>query len=101
MIVVCTFISPFEKDRDFVRSLMPDGRFFEIYTRCSLDVCMRRDPNGLYAKAQKGEIKEFTGLASPYEEPRNPEFIAETDLHTVEESVESIITLLEKNGIIP
>lgn len=101
MIVVCTFISPFEKDRAFVRSLMPDGRFFEIYTRCSLDVCMRRDPNGLYAKAHKGEIKEFTGLTSPYEEPRNPEFIAETDLHTVEESVESIITLLGENGIIP
>jgi bifunctional enzyme CysN/CysC len=101
MVAVCTFISPFAKDRQFARSLIPEGRFFEIYTRCSLDVCMRRDPNGLYARAQRGEIREFTGITSPYEEPINPDLIIETDLYTVEESVESIIALLEENGIIP
>ena len=67
--VICTFISPFEKDRSFVRSLFPEGRFFEIYVKCDLDVCKRRDPNGLYRKTMAGEIKEFTGISSPYEAP--------------------------------
>jgi len=100
MIVICTFISPFEKDRTFVRSLMPEGRFFEIYTRCSLDVCRRRDPNGLYEKVTKGEIAEFTGISSPYEEPTQPEFVAETDLKTVDESITAILAILEKNNIV-
>ena len=60
-VVICTFISPFEKDRAFARSLFPEGRFFEIYVKCDLDVCKRRDPNGLYRKTMAGEIKEFTG----------------------------------------
>ncbi len=101
MIVICALISPFEKDRQFVRSLLPAGRFFEIYTQCDLDTCISRDPNGLYAKAINGQIKEFTGITSPYEEPKNPEYIAETGVRPVEEIVAAIIEMLEHNAIIP
>jgi bifunctional enzyme CysN/CysC len=68
-LVICCFISPFQSDRDFARSLLPAGRFLEVYVKCDLAVAKRRDPKGLYAKAIRGEIKEFTGIDSPYEEP--------------------------------
>lgn len=100
-IVICAFISPFEKDRAFVRSLFPDGRFLEVYVKCDLEVCKRRDPNGLYQKTVTGEIKEFTGISSPYETPRHPEIILETDLQSVKESVVHIIDRLKLAAIIP
>jgi len=90
-IVICTFISPFHEDRDFVRSIMADGAFHEIFIKCDLEVCKRRDPKGLYKRAANGEIKDFTGIDSPYEEPLNPDLVVETDIH----SVESIVTQLE------
>lgn len=89
-IVVCTFISPFYKDRQFVRSLYPEGRFIEIHVKCNINVCRRRDQKGLYKKADSGEIAEFTGITSPYEEPENPEIVIETDIMSVEESVSKI-----------
>lgn len=99
-IVICAFISPFKEGRDFARSLIPEDRFFEIYTRCSLDVCEKRDPKGLYKKARNGEIKDFTGISSPYEEPKDPELVAETDLQTVGELVEQIIDTLKENKLL-
>jgi len=90
-IVICTFISPFHEDRDFVRTIVPDGAFHEIFIKCDLSVCKRRDPKGLYKKAEAGEIKDFTGIDSPYEEPVNPEVVVETDI----QSVETIVTRLE------
>ena len=99
-IVICAFISPFERDRAFARSLIPKNRFFEIYTKCSLDVCKRRDPNGLYKKVKDGKIKEFTGISSHYEEPQNPEIIAETDLRTVDDIVAEITRLIKERKII-
>jgi bifunctional enzyme CysN/CysC len=99
-IVICAFISPFEQDRQSVRSLLPIGRFFEIYVKCDIEVCRRRDPNGLYKKVRTGKIKEFTGISSPYEEPQAPELVVETDLHSPEEIVDSIVHVLEENGII-
>jgi bifunctional enzyme CysN/CysC len=99
-IVICTFISPFEKDRMSVGSLFPTGNFFEIYVKCDLDVCRRRDPNGLYQKAFAGEIKDFTGVSSPYEAPCNPEITLETDLQSVEDSMAYIIDRLKLEGII-
>jgi bifunctional enzyme CysN/CysC len=97
-IVLCSFISPFQSERDFARSILPEGRFFEIYVKCDLEVCKRRDPKGLYAKALQGEIKNFTGISSPYEEPQNPEFVVETDLDSTEDIVEQIIQeLVQKN----
>ena len=89
-IVVCTFISPFYKDRQFVRSILPEGCFIEVYVKCDINVCKRRDPKKLYEKAESGEIPEFTGVTSPYEEPESPEIIIETDLMSVEESVAKI-----------
>jgi len=99
-IVICTFISPFEKDRSFARSLFPTDRFFEIYVKCPLEVCKSRDPNGLYRKATRGEIQEFTGISSPYEEPNNPEMIIETNLQSVEEGIQYLIKTLRQQGII-
>jgi bifunctional enzyme CysN/CysC len=97
-IVLCSFISPFQSERDFARSILPEGRFLEIYVKCDLEVCKRRDPKGLYAKALQGEIKNFTGISSPYEEPQNPEFVVETDLDSTEDIVEQIIReLVQKN----
>ena len=99
-LVLCTFISPFREDRRFARSLLPAGRFFEVYVKCDLEVAKRRDPKGLYARALRGEIKEFTGITSPYEEPEAAEFVIETDLISAEDAVEQIIVELAKRGVI-
>jgi len=95
-LVICTFISPFITDRAFVRSLLPAGRFFEIYVKCDLEVCKRRDPNGLYQKALQGKIQEFTGISSPYEEPENPDIVVETDLQSVDDILEHILATLKQ-----
>ncbi len=100
-VVLCSCISPYSRDRDYARSIVPDGRFFEVYTKCDLQVLKRRDPNGLYAKALSGEIKHFTGISAPYEEPSNAELVVETDMDTVELIVDRLLTLLERAGIIP
>ena len=99
-LVICTFISPFARDRAVARSLIPEGRFFEIHVSCDLEVCKRRDPNGLYAKAIRGEIKNFTGVSSPYEAPDNPEILLNTNLQSVEDSVACIMDRLKKREII-
>ncbi|NJN81356.1 MAG: sulfate adenylyltransferase subunit CysN [Caldilineaceae bacterium] len=99
-ITLCTFISPYRADRDFARSLLPNGRFFEVYVKCSLEVCKRRDPKGLYAKALAGEIKEFTGVSAPYEEPEQPEILVETDIQSVDEIVSAILQQLARHGIV-
>jgi bifunctional enzyme CysN/CysC len=99
-VVLCTFISPFRRDRDFARSLIPAGRFFEIYVKCDVATCEARDPKGLYARARRGEIPEFTGVSSPYEEPTAPELIADTETRSAEEIVEEILALLRARGIL-
>ena len=99
-VVLCTFISPYQADRNFVRSLMPADRFFEIFVKCDIEVCKRRDPKGLYAKALSGEIPNFTGISAPYEEPENPELIVETDLRSAEEIVDTIVETLRERSII-
>ncbi len=99
-IVVCTFISPFQKDRQFARSILPEGTFFETYVKCDLEVCKRRDPKGLYKKAESGEIAEFTGVSSPYEHPEHPEIIVETDIMTVEQCTAEMLKKLEDSQIL-
>ncbi|MBX3012069.1 MAG: sulfate adenylyltransferase subunit CysN [Caldilineaceae bacterium] len=99
-LTICTFISPFAEDRDFARSLLPQGRFIEVYVKCDIEVCKRRDPKGLYARALRGEIPEFTGVTSPYEEPQQPELIVETDLKSADELVEHILAYLIRQGIL-
>lgn len=98
--VICTFISPFSTDRAFVRSLFPKDRFWEIQVKCDLEVCKRRDPNGLYRKALAGEIDEFTGISSPYETPLHPELTVETVLQSREDIIKIILEKLKKDGVI-
>lgn len=100
LIVMTAFISPFRKDRDIVRELVQEGEFIEIFVKCPLDVCENRDPKGLYKKARNGEIKQFTGIDSPYEEPVNPEFVIETDKMSVDEAVKNIINYLVSKGVL-
>ncbi|CAN5908321.1 sulfate adenylyltransferase subunit CysN [soil metagenome] len=100
-LVLCTFVSPFPEDRERVRALLPEGSFFEIYVRCSLEECMRRDPKGLYAKAVAGKIESFTGVSSPYEPPEHSEIIVDTDRESVDTIVESILAELDRAGILP
>jgi adenylylsulfate kinase len=99
-IVLTTFISPFCEDREMVKNLFSNGEFFEIYVKCPLNVCEFRDPKGLYSKARKGEIQDFTGISSPYEEPENPDLLIETNLLTIEESAEKLISFLQEKEII-
>jgi len=104
-ICLTAFISPYRADRQGSREIAPEGAFIEVYTKCSLDECERRDPKGLYKKARAGEISEFTGISAPYEEPLNAEMVLETDKYSVEECVEQVIAylldneFLEVNGI--
>jgi len=100
VISLTAFISPFRADRDNVRHITSDEDFFEIYCKCSLDICESRDVKGLYKKARAGEIKEFTGINSPYEEPLNPEVTVDTGSETLEESAEKVLNLLIERGII-
>lgn len=95
------FISPYREDRNMVRDRFAEGEFIEIYVKCSLEECERRDPKGLYKKARKGEIKQFTGISAPYEEPINPEIIVESDKQSIEESVGQVMKYLKDNGYIP
>lgn len=100
VIVLTAFISPFRDDRAQVRKLVPHGEFFEIYCACPLKVCETRDVKGLYKRARAGEIKDFTGLSSPYEEPVAPELALDTGSLSLEESVQKLITLLVDRGVI-
>jgi bifunctional enzyme CysN/CysC len=91
VICITAFISPYRADRDMVRKIMPAGRFVEVYINAPLEVCERRDPKGLYAKARAKEIKEFTGISAPYEAPPHPEIELRTDQLSVPESVARIL----------
>jgi bifunctional enzyme CysN/CysC len=99
-VVICAFISPFIRDRRFVRSLFPEGSFFEVHVKCDLETCIQRDPHGIYKKALAGEIADFTGISSPYEEPEAPEMVAETDLHGADRIVDLLVQRLMKGKII-
>lgn len=100
-LVITSFISPYRRDRDNARALLPEGEFLEIFVQTSLEECERRDPKGLYKKARAGEIKEFTGISAPYEEPENPEIVINTENETKEESASYIARYLEDNKYIP
>ncbi len=97
-LALTAFISPYREDRDGVRALMPAGDFIEVFVDCSLEVCEARDPTGLYAKARRGEIPEFTGISAPYEPPVSPEIVLHSDRLTPEECVEQLLHYLDSNG---
>lgn len=94
LICITAFISPYQADRDLVRQMFPEGRFLEIYINAPLEVCEQRDPKGLYAKARANELREFTGISSPYEPPTKPELEIHTDQCTIPEAVTRILDQL-------
>ncbi len=96
--VTAAFVSPYREIRDEIRKEI--GNFVEVYVKCPVEVCIERDVKGMYKKALKGEIKNFTGIDDPYEEPLNPEVIVETDKETVEESVGKVMRKLAELGYI-
>lgn len=98
VIVLTSFISPYRDIRAYARQEI--GNFIEVYTKCPLEVCIQRDVKGMYQKAMRGEIKEFTGISDPYEEPLNPELVLETDRESLEESAGRVIAKLKELGYI-
>ena len=100
LLVMTAFISPFKADRQLVKDLVQQHEFVEIYMDTSLEVCEQRDPKGLYKKARSGQIKNFTGIDSEYEIPKNPELIINTAELSIEECADKIIIYLKDNKII-
>ncbi len=101
VIVLTAFVSPFRADRDKARALVEDGDFIEIFCSAELGVCEERDTKGLYAKARAGEIKEFTGISSPYEAPEAPELAVDTGAAELDACVEQVVNELIRREIIP
>jgi adenylylsulfate kinase len=101
VVVLTAFVSPFVADRQRARDLVEPGDFIEIHCAADLAVCEERDTKGLYAKARAGEIKDFTGISSPYEAPESPELRVETGGQSLEQSVEQVLTYLQAKGVIP
>jgi len=99
VISMTAFISPFRVDRKRIQDLLRDD-FMEIYCRCDIEVCEERDVKGLYRRAREGEIKDFTGISSPYEEPENPELVVDTGSWSLEECVDIIVRSLVERGIL-
>ncbi|HJN64182.1 MAG TPA: adenylyl-sulfate kinase [Flavobacteriales bacterium] len=99
-IVLTAFISPYREDRDSAREIIGNEDFIEVFVSADLSVCEERDPKGLYKKARAGEIKGFTGIDAPYEEPINPELVVETDKYNIKECAQIVIEYLVKEGII-
>ena len=95
LIVSTAFISPFQADRDLVRSLVDDGEFIEVFVDADLETCEARDPKGLYKKARAGEIPFFTGIDSPYEAPSSPELVIKSGEFSIEECAQQIVAHLE------
>lgn len=96
--VIVGLISPYRKTREYARSEL--DRFIEVFVKASVDECVRRDPKGLYKRALAGEIKQFTGIDDPYEEPLSPEISIDTEQETPEESAQKIFQFMEKAGYI-
>lgn len=100
LITLISFISPFNQDRIFARSLIRKGFFVEVYVKCPLQTCMKRDTKGLYDRALKGEINDFTGLTQTYEEPETPEIVLDTEDLGVGESARKVVDYLINRKII-
>jgi adenylylsulfate kinase len=100
--VIAAAISPYDETRRAARAMVEEfGAFVEVYVKASVDECARRDVKGLYQKAFAGEIKEFTGVSDPYEEPEDAELVLDTELHSPEESAALVLAKLEELGLVP
>ena len=102
VITLSSFVSPYREDRDRVRALHEEGDipFVEVFMKTSLEEAEKRDPKGLYKKARAGEIKNFTGIDDPYEEPLNAELVLDTEELTLEQEVEVLLDYLKQNGLV-
>ena len=100
VIALTAFISPFRNDRELVRKLVGEDDFLEIYCRCPLDVCESRDTKGLYSRARRGEVGNFTGISSPYEPPEHPGLVVDTGIESLDSSVDKVIALLIEREVI-
>lgn len=100
IVALNAFISPFMRDREAVQKLVGPDNFIEIYCRCPLEVCEQRDVKGIYKRARAGEIKEFTGISSPYEPPLHPDLVLDTDEIAPEEGAERVTQLLVQRGVV-
>ena len=100
IITITAFVSPFNNDRNKVRNIIGSKDFIEVYCSADIDVCERRDTKGLYKKARLGEIKEFTGISSPYEAPVNPEIVVDTGSLNLNDSVKEGINYLREQNLI-
>lgn len=100
VVALTAFISPVRSDRERARSLFPHGDFIEIYCAAPLDVCESRDVKGLYARARLGEIKDFTGISSPYEPPVKPDLVVDTGGLALSECVAQVMALLRVRGVV-
>ncbi|SDY85917.1 adenylyl-sulfate kinase [Nitrosomonas sp. Nm33] len=100
VIALTAFISPFRSDRERARNLFSHGDFIEIYCQAPLELCEKRDVKGLYRRARAGEVKEFTGISSPYEPPLNPELVVATDSLPLEDCVAQVLTMLRAREVI-
>lgn len=98
LVTLVSFISPFSAERDTAREVFAEGEFIEIYVKTSLEEAEKRDVKGLYAKARSGQLKNFTGIDSPYEEPKNPEIIVDTEKASAEECAGKILSYLSETG---
>lgn len=96
LITITAFISPFEKERQFVKELVGENRYLEVYVNCPIEECEKRDVKGLYAKARRGEITNFTGINSPFEEPQHPDVKVPTHQMSVDEGVELVYQALKE-----
>lgn len=100
LLVITAFISPFIQEREMIRNLVEKDEFIEIFVNTPLEVCEQRDPKGLYQKVRQGQIKNFTGIDSPYEVPINPEIILDTTQLNIQECCDKIMNYLKKNKYI-
>ena len=97
VVVLASFVSPYRENRQYARGLMGE-RFIEIFTDCPLEVCMQRDVKGMYQKALKGQIQQFTGVSDPYEPPERPELVLKTNEEAPSDSLRKLLNFLQQRG---
>jgi len=101
IIVLASFITPYPEDRQFLRDTFADDNFYLVYVKCSIEECIRRDPKGMYAKALGGTIQNYTGISAPYYPPEDADLVIDTEVNTIETSVQELIDFLHHRGLIP
>lgn len=100
ILVLAAFISPSGEDREYIRKRFENDNFLQIYVKCSIEECEKRDPKGQYKKARAGTIKNYTGISAPYEAPEMPDLVIDTEKMTLEDSVRTVIKFINEKGLL-